>query len=616
MKKLLSLFLVLTIVVSIITCVPVFAATQSGTVTGTSITWSYDEATKVLTLSGTGMTPHKPLTEVGVTSTIATTATKIVVGEGIDYLGYEFLKGFTKVTEIEFPSTLTRIDAGEFIDWTAFSGTFTIPKTVATLGGYTLQNNSKINSVVFEDGRTRELKLIKDTFKQMAGLTNVYLPENVTIDTTDTTTSSSTGAYTKRVTSVATLFSGNTNPANVVIWTVNPDIIEIFESFDDYESSGITVSMLPDGVDAYGGIPGLPKGYWTFTGDTLDIYGEGDWTGSYYANPHPWSELNYSTIKKVVFHNGITSIASNFAGRGGENLTPAMSAIEEVVFPNALVTVKAFAFGACSKLADISYFNAGETTTTAGLPEGLETLEQQAFQGCKLNPFKNNALIIPASVKSIGKQAFTDGDRTSVQNIIFAKGSKIETIGESAFSNRWSVTAVEIPASITSIGNKAFFSTGSGTLKVYFEGSKPTIGTDAFKRSGDGADVKVICYQDGFAASDFGDLSYLTVQKFNPVLASGLTLNVGDTEVTASVTFRAPAAMAENQDYILIIAAYDDENTLVDVNIDTEGTIEADTTSIENGVISKTISNVSGATKYKAFFWDSLEGCTPITEAK
>ena len=74
--------------------------------------------------------------------------------------------------------------------------------------------------------------------------------------------------------------------------------------------------------------------------------------------------------------------------------------------------------------------------------------------------------------------------------------------------------------------------------------------------------------------------------------------------------------MAENQDYILIIAAYDDENTLVDVNIDTEGTIEADTTSIENGVISKTISNVSGATKYKAFFWDSLEGCTPITEAK
>lgn len=496
MKKILSLFLAIMLVVSLITAVPVFAATQSGTVTGTSITWSYDDSAKIFTLSGTGATPHAAITTKGVTSSIATTATKIVVDEGITELGYNTFLDFRKVTDIEFPSTLAKIQAGVFINWNAFSGTFTIPKTVTYLGGYPWQNNSKIKSVVFEGDRSSELKLIKETFKSMSGLTSVYLPENVTIDT-------------EKVTSVADLFGGTSVPANVTIWAENQEIIEIFEGFDDYESSGILVSMLPEGVDAYGGIPGLPKGYWTFTGDTLDIYGNGEWTGSYYANPHPWSELDYTTIKKVVFHNGIKSIASNFAGRGGENLTPAMSAIEEVVFPNTLVTIKSFAFGACSKLTDISYFNAGETTTTAGLPEEIETLEQQAFQGCPLNPTYGNALLLPASLKILGNNAFCNNASNSGFSVVsFEEGSQLESIGTNAFLNVKCLKTIVIPETVVSIGANAFMRNTTDSFEVYFEGIPASIDSTAFATR---SNVSLYCFHDNFP--QIGGLSATKLNK-------------------------------------------------------------------------------------------------------
>ena len=612
MKKLMSLFLAITLVVSLITAVPVFAAVQTGTVEGTSITWSYDEDTKVFTLSGTGEIPNSKLTDKGVTSTVAAAATKVVVGEGITELGYNSLYDFTKVTVIEFPSTLAKIQAGVFINWNAFSGTFTIPKTVTYLGGYPWQNNSKIKSVVFEGDRSSELKLIKETFKSMSGLTSVYLPDNVIIDTTDETISSSTGAYTKRVTSVADLFGGTSVPANVTIWTENSNVAETIKGFEDYATSGLKVYTLPVGTTAYGTVANLEDGYWIYDNGTLNIYGRGEYTAQHYNCGYAWKDAVVGTdITKVVFNEGITAIPAYFCGNADYTSNGVtykkMVNIAEIKLPSSLETIGNGAFINCSNLKTVS----------GGFPEGLETIGKQAFQNCPLGPIKNNALIIPASVKSIGENAFVNGNSTSVNAIIFAKGSKLETIGASAFNGKWSVTTVEIPATVTSIGENAFNTVAGSALTVYFEGAKPdTIGANAFARTGTGASVKVYCYQDGFAASDFGSLAYLTVQKLSPVLASGLTLTVGDTDVTASATFRAPAAMAANQEYILIIAAYDSNDALVDVNIDTTGVIEADTTNFETGKITKTIAKVSGATKYKAFLWDSLAGCAPITEAK
>lgn len=64
------------------------------------------------------------------------------------------------------------------------------------------------------------------------------------------------------------------------------------------------------------------------------------------------------------------------------------------------------------------------------------------------------SVTIPASVTSIGNNAFYGC--TALQKINFESGSKLETIGSDAFSGCTSLNSLDIPASVTAIGTDAF----------------------------------------------------------------------------------------------------------------------------------------------------------------
>ena len=169
--------------------------------------------------------------------------------------------------------------------------------------------------------------------------------------------------------------------------------------------------------------------------------------------------------------------------------------ITEVVLPATVKNIDEEAFYWCSSIV------------TVNLPNGLTNINDRAFYGCS----SLRALSIPAEVRAIGVNAFkgcgaltsidvnwlnprylsNDGILYDKQNLTLvvcpsAKSGAvalldgIERIEEWAFSGCGTLLSVDIPSSVTNIGNSAF--SGCATLsKVKIAEGLKSIGEDAFR---------------------------------------------------------------------------------------------------------------------------------------
>ena len=99
--------------------------------------------------------------------------------------GAEGTNQFNMITEIDLPSTLTKIDTNGLAIHSAISGTLTIPRNVATIGSGAFRGNatSGVYTVSFAAGS--KLKSIGSNVFQLNNLRDFRLPENLaTIDAT------------------------------------------------------------------------------------------------------------------------------------------------------------------------------------------------------------------------------------------------------------------------------------------------------------------------------------------------------------------------------------------------------------------------------------------------
>jgi len=103
---------------------------------------------------------------------------------------------------------------------------------------------------------------------------------------------------------------------------------------------------------------------------------------------------------------------------------------------------------------------------------GTETITPGAFKRCDAL----EKIIIPASVKNIGKQAFLEA--TNLKKVFFKKGSNLKDIGDQAFSGCNSLERFDFPNSLKKIGKSVFFR--SGLQKVSFKNGIQVIGNGAF----------------------------------------------------------------------------------------------------------------------------------------
>ena len=199
---------------------------------------------------------------------------------------------------------------------------------------------------------------------------------------------------------------------------------------------------------------GKTKIYWSFSGNTLTVYGKGKMPAWKSEASVPWHS-HRSEIQYLYVRSGITSIG-NFAFSNLSSLKGG--------------TIWTYAYG---KYSLKSIGNYAFSSTGLGHVPGFRTVKtigSRAFMGSALN----GTLSIPKNCKKLGVYAFANNPRMTKVSF----NSKIKAIPNYCFYN-CGLTGVSIPKKIKSIGTAAFaYNTALKTATIG-KGVK-TIGESAF----------------------------------------------------------------------------------------------------------------------------------------
>ena len=196
--------------------------------------------------------------------------------------------------------------------------------------------------------------------------------------------------------------------------------------------------------------------------------------------------------------------------------------LTSITLPDMIKTISDKAFDECASL------------TSCDLPSKLETIGFGAFDECNLT----GKIVIPASVTSIGSAAFDEN--ANLTEVEFEEGSAITAIpstcfkgcgltsfpelpasvtslGYSCFSDNKFETLV-IPASVTEIGQYAFFNCDSLT-SVEIKAESATVISDYAFASSDALSTVTI----GSGISSIGDAAFRATHNLTVTIGSGIS---------------------------------------------------------------------------------------------
>ena len=349
---------------------------------------------------------------------------KIEIPNGLADIKSGMFGGCEHLTSIELPSGVTSI--GDF----AFEGcsrieSINIPSSVTSIGSSAFNECSRLASINIPSSVTR---IGYYAFSGCSSLASINIPSSVT-NIEEEAISSNTIIYTK-ADSEGHRYAESVQQGYILDGTPS----KISTNYEIKDEEMWDVSENQDGSV-------LAK--WTLENATLTITGTGGMKNFYIEDKSAWhNSCNYaSLIKNVVIEEGITDIGSE-------------------------------AFYGCSRLEKIE------------IPSSVTSIGINTFRKCK----SLGKIEIPSSVTSIGKYAFLECSNLtninvegnsenylSEDGILFNK-DKTELIQVPANKN---IFEYEIPRSVTSIGNDAFY--GCRTLeKIEILNNVTSIGWFAF----------------------------------------------------------------------------------------------------------------------------------------
>ena len=193
-------------------------------------------------------------------------------------------------------------------------------------------------------------------------------------------------------------------------------------------------------------------------------------------------------LTSINVPEGVTSIG-NYAFYTCDSLT-------SINIPGGVTSIEDSTFSGCSRLANIeipssvtsignSAFSSCISLTSINIPEGVTSIGEGAFSGCRsltsINVEENNQSYCSEDGVLFNK------DKTELIQYPSKKADKqyvipnsVTSIGEySAFEGCSSLTSIEIPSGVTSIGNRTFFGCSSLT-SINIPSSVTSIGSYAF----------------------------------------------------------------------------------------------------------------------------------------
>ncbi len=467
MKKIISLLLSLTMLLSIVSVVDfsAFASVKTGSC-GNNVTYSLDTSTGVLTISGTGAmndysstnSPFKYNSDVK----------SVIIENGITSIGDYAFRGCTSLTNITIPNSVTSIGRHAFWYCTSLTS-IAIPDSVTSIDYSAFSDCTSLESVNYS-GTKSKWKAIT------IGSYNSYL----------------TGAFIKCTDGI--IGNGNAvtidnlkyeiydDTASLVGYTDTPENLMITESVW-YEGYTVTVTSIGD------------KAFYKCTSLTSvtipnSVTSIGD--SAFY---------NCKSLTSITIPDSVTSI--------GDNAFYNCKSLTSVTIPDSVTSIGGSAFYGCSSLTSVTIGNSVTSIgdyafeecmglTSVTIPDSVTSIGDMAFSSCT----RLTSVVIPDSVTSIGSSAFYNtpyyNDKSNWDNgVLYISDCLIDTnynfdsttdyiikdgtriIASSAFENCTSLTSVTIPDSVTSIGDYAFYNCSSLT-SVTIPNSVTSIGDWAF----------------------------------------------------------------------------------------------------------------------------------------
>ena len=175
MKKLICMLLAVLMLASLTTVLSmtVFSANLTGNLTS-SLSWSYDENTKTLTISGTGEIPWLRSNEPW--KNFRENVEKLIVGEGVTGIGAKNFAGMENLKTLTLPSTLEVIGMESFYGCTSLQD-FEMPTSIGRIDQAAFQGCKSLTAVWLPDQMT---VLHGAVFARCSALREVHLPANLT----------------------------------------------------------------------------------------------------------------------------------------------------------------------------------------------------------------------------------------------------------------------------------------------------------------------------------------------------------------------------------------------------------------------------------------------------
>lgn len=439
------------------------------------------------------------------------------------------------------------------------AGVADIAGTVELLASKAFYNNKRVTEITFSQGLTsNDLKFGVNVFYYCQALAKVTLPEGL-----------------------KTIGTGAFYYCNSLEEVFIPKTVTLIETYAFGSCANLKTVTFEDGY-IYGDVED-PE-----TGEILEnqiinylTIEDGRSVSNQYSTSYYGAFANDPALEEVILPNRLQYLGSyTFANNKG---------IKKVVLPDSLQVIKEGTFYGNSSLEEVQFSDAGNLKEiqyrafyeanfeVLDLPEGVEVLGQYAFAYNKALKVIN----IPASVKAIESNTTTSPNYYSgytfyqcsnVEEINFAPGSKLETIGSAVFSGLSKVKTLVIPKSVKTIGISAFRWMDSLTSLTFEEGSQlesldnyvfaenPKITSVVLPASlkSIGAYVFDACYElssitfeEGSKIEEIGNYAFretaITEMRF-PDLPDGKTLDLGDylfAKCTDLKTVYFPAAVSE-----------------------------------------------------------------------